>query len=132
MNGLRTILSAIALLTAFGLSEAAETVAEFSGSESRTTAEFEIRAPWLLEWRVTSDLAASLAVEVALLEGGTRRHVGNVLKTKWTGNGARLFEEGGEFMFRVDSTFANWSLRVEQLSRAEAEMYTPVEPAREP
>ncbi|MEJ2534764.1 MAG: hypothetical protein P8008_04695, partial [Gammaproteobacteria bacterium] len=54
---LRAFLLPLALLYAAGPGTvcAAETVAEFSGSSSRTTAEFEVEAPWLLDWRVSSD-----------------------------------------------------------------------------
>ncbi len=105
-------------------------ITEFRGSESRYTGEFEVQAPWILDWRVTSDLAP--AVEVTLLQAGTGVFVGSALRTKQTGNGVRLFQEGGRFQFRVNSTLANWTLRVEQLTRAEAEQYTPLgeEPGR--
>jgi len=102
------------------------TVAVFEGSESRTTPEFEIEAPWIIDWRVTSGEGYELAVDVSLERAGTGVHVGNVLKTKSTGTGVRLFEEGGRYYFRVNSSFANWSLRVIQLTPAEAEAYTPI------
>jgi hypothetical protein len=104
---------------------ASETVAEFTGSSSRNTAEFEIEAPWLLDWRVTSDGAYELAVEVSLLEAGTSVHQGRVLMAKFPGNGARLFDQDGRFYFRVDSQFANWSLKVQELTEEEAALYSP-------
>jgi hypothetical protein len=36
-----------------------------------------------------------------------------------------LFEEGGRFQFKVVSNLSDWTLKVEQLSRAEAEQHTP-------
>jgi len=101
-------------------------VALFRGSESRTTPEFEVEAPWIIDWRVTSREGFELAVDVSLERAGTGVHVGNVLMTKGTGNGVRLFEEGGRFYFRVNSSFANWSLKVIQLTPDEAEAYTPI------
>ena len=101
-----------------------ELVREFTGGESKYTGEFEVRAPWIVDWHVTSDL--SPAVEVSLVQAGTGVFVGSVLRTKQTGNGVRLFDEGGRFQFRVNSTMANWRLRVEQLTREEAKLYTPV------
>ena len=110
-----------------GSAQAAETVAEFTGSYSRNTPEFEVRAPWLLDWRVTSDGAYDLAVEVSLEEAGTSVHVGRVLMAKFPGNGARLFDQGGRFYFRVDSQFANWTLKVQELTKEEAALYRPRE-----
>jgi hypothetical protein len=73
------------------------------------------------------------AVEVTLLRAGTGVFVGSALRTKQTGNGVRLFQEDGRFQFRVNSTLANWTLRVEQLTKAEARLYTPFgeEPGKE-
>jgi len=48
-----------------------------------------------------------------------------VLKTKLPGNGVRLIEQGGRYSLKVDATVTNWTLKVEQLTREEAELYTP-------
>jgi len=39
----------------------------------------------------------------------------------------RLFTESGRYVFQVNSSLANWTLRVEQLTRQEAETYLPKE-----
>ena len=39
----------------------------------------------------------------------------------------RLFNESGRYVLQVDSSLANWTLRVEQLSKQEAEAYLPKE-----
>lgn len=116
---------AVLLAVGPGIACAVETVAEFSGSSSRTTTEFEVEAPWLLDWRVTSDGAYELAVEVALQQAGTGVHEGRVLFAKYPGNGVRLFRQDGRFYFRVDSQFANWSLKVQELTEEEAALYMP-------
>ena len=100
-------------------------VREFSGTGTATTAEFEVRAPWILDWRVNSDYQNSLAIEVALIDGTTGFHSGLVLQTKRAGNGVRLFNQSGKFRFRVSATLARWNLKVEQLTREEAELYKP-------
>jgi hypothetical protein len=100
-------------------------VREFSGTGTATTAEFEVRAPWILDWRVNSDYQNSLAIEVALVDGTTGFHSGLVLQTKRAGNGVRLFNQSGKYRFRVSATLARWNLKVEQLTREEAELYKP-------
>lgn len=110
---------------------AGDVVREFKASRSMDTAEFEVKAPWVLEWRVSSEFANALAIDVALIEAGTGVHQGNVLKTKNTGNGARLFDQSGRFYFRINSTMADWTLRVEQLTAQEAKGYTPKIPGEE-
>jgi hypothetical protein len=93
---------------------AEEVVRKFSGSRSMETAEFEVKAPWLIDWRVNSDFPSSMGISV-----------GKVFKTKKPGNGVRLMDEGGRYRFKVDATVANWSLKVIQLTPEEAEQYTP-------
>jgi hypothetical protein len=102
-----------------------ELVRKFTGSRSTETAEFEVQAPWLLDWLVNGDYPQMLAVEVSLIDARTGQHAGYVLKTKYKGNGVRLFDQGGRYRMKVDATMANWILKVEQLSREEAEQYTP-------
>ncbi len=102
-----------------------ELVKEFTGTRSGHTDVFKVKAPWLLDWRVNSDFSASPAIDVSLVEANTGVHVGNVLKTRYVSNGVRLFDQGGRFQFKIDATMARWTLRVEQLTEKEAELYTP-------
>ncbi len=104
---------------------AEELIAEFKGSFSRTTAEFEVEAPWILDWRVSTDGDHDAAVSVSLERAGTGYHEGRVLEAKYPGNGVRMFDQSGEFQFQVDSMLANWTLRVVQLTKEEAKLYTP-------
>ena len=109
-----------------GLTASAKTlVREFSGTGMATTAEFVVRAPWILDWRVNSDYQGSLAIEVALVDANTGFQAGMILQTKRPGNGVRLFNTGGKYRLRVSSTLARWQLKVEQLTVAEAELYKP-------
>lgn len=102
-----------------------ELIKQFNGSESRTTAEFEVKAPWIVDWRTTGDYPGSMAVEVNLVTSPGGQYVGKIVTTKWIGNGVKLFNEGGRYRFQVSSSLLNWTLRVEQLTRKEAETYIP-------
>jgi len=100
-------------------------IRDFKGTGTATTAEFEVRAPWILDWRVNSDYQGSLAIEIALVDANTGFQSGMIVRTKRPGNGIRLFNKGGKFRLRVSSTLTRWQLKVEQLTAAEAELYTP-------
>jgi hypothetical protein len=63
-------------------------------------------------------------VNLATVSG---EYVGKIITTKYVDNGVRLFNEGGSFVLKVDSSLASWTLRVEQLTRQEAETYMPKE-----
>ena len=132
MKSRRIIFFLFALLLALLESvEAKEVVREFRGSRTTDTLEFEVRSPWLLDWRMATEYPGQMGVEITLIQAGTGAFQGSVLKTKWPGNGVRLFQEGGKFQFKVVSHLADWSLKVEQLTRQEAEQYTPRTPDKE-
>lgn len=100
-------------------------VAEFSGTENTTTREFEVQAPWIMNWRVTGNYTGSVGFELMLLDGKTRMHKGVILRLRRTGNGVKLFNESGTFRFRISSGLANWHLKVEEISEEDARLYTP-------
>ena len=103
-----------------------ELVKEFTGTRSGHTGVFKVEAPWLLDWRLAGDFPGTLAIDVSLVEANTGVHVGKVLKSRYISDGVRLFNEGGRYQFKIDATLARWTLRVEQLTDEEAELYTPV------
>jgi hypothetical protein len=103
-----------------------ELIREFKGSGNKTTAEFEVVAPWIIDWRTNGDYPGQMAVEVNLASA-TGEYLGKVFMTKYVDNGVRLFNEGGRYVLQVNSSLANWTLRVEQLTKQEAETYKPKE-----
>ena len=110
-----------------GTAAAEQLVREFSGSRTLETAVFEVEAPWIIDWRVNSEFEESMGLTIVLLNAPTGTHAGTVMKTKYRGNGVRLMSEGGRFSLKVDAVLANWTIKVIQLTPAEAELYTPKE-----
>jgi hypothetical protein len=47
------------------------------------------------------------------------------LYTKRRGNGVKLFHTAGLYQLRVSSTLARWTVKIDQLTREEAELYSP-------
>ena len=105
--------------------EAKTRVAEFKGTGNTMTAIFRVESPWLLDWRLDGDYEQMMGLEVTLVEARNGRHVGRVVYTKYRSNGVRLFHTAGLYQLRVSSTLARWTLRVDQLTREEAEQYQP-------
>ena len=119
-------LAAAALLTlVLGSVHGAQLVREFRGSNNSTTPAFTVEAPWILDWRLDGDYDQLVALDVTLVEAKTGRHVGQVLHTKRKGNGVRLFNQGGTYQLRVSGSLARWTLKIQQLTPEEAELYTP-------
>lgn len=124
----RLLLTLLFTFYAFtGTASAEQLVREFSGSRTMETAEFEVRAPWIIDWRVNSEFKESMGLTIVLLNAPAGTHAGTVMKTKYPGNGVRLMSEGGRFSLKVDAVLANWTIRVIELTPAEAELYTPKE-----
>lgn len=120
-----TILLVATLLTFASMPADAKTrVAEFKGSGNMTTAIFRVESPWILDWRLDGDFEAMMGLEITLIEAKTSRHVGRVLYTKHRGNGVKLFHSSGLYQLRISSTLARWSVKIDQLTREEAELYT--------
>ena len=105
--------------------QGAQLVREFSGTNNSTTPAFTVEAPWVLDWRLHGDYDQLVALEVTLVEAKTGRHIGQVLHTKRKGNGVRLFRQGGTYQLRVNGSLARWTLKIQQLTPEEAELYTP-------
>ena len=100
-------------------------VAEFKGTGNMTTAIFRVESPWVLDWRLDGDFDQLVGLEITLIEARNSRHVGRVLYTKRRGNGVKLFHTAGLYQLRISSTLARWTVRIDQLTREEAELYTP-------
>ena len=126
MTGTMRRLAAAALLALLASStQGAQLVREFRGTDNSTTPTFTVEAPWILDWRLDGDYDQLVALEVTLVEARTGRHVGQVLHTKRKGNGVRLFRQGGTYQLRVSGSLARWTLKIQQLTPEEAELYTP-------
>lgn len=100
-------------------------VAEFKGTDNTTTAIFRVESPWVLDWRLDGDYEQMMGLEITLVEAKTGKHVGRVLYTKRRGNGIKLFHTAGLYQLRVSSTLARWTVKIDQLTREEAELYSP-------
>ena len=113
------------LLLAVSSASAKTRVAEFSGTGNSTTAIFRVESPWILDWRLDGDFDQLVGLEITLIEAKTSRHVGRVLYTKRRGNGVKLFRSAGLYQLRISSTLARWTVKIDQLTREEAALYTP-------
>ena len=116
---------AAALAPLVSSAHGAQLVREFSGTNNSTTPAFTVEAPWILDWRLYGDYDQLVALEVTLVEAKTGRHVGQVVSTKRKGNGVRLFRQGGTYQLRVSGSLARWTIKIQQLTPEEAELYTP-------
>lgn len=106
--------------------QAEEELVVFTGTGSKTTGEFEVKGPWLLDWSVTG-LAGTkgLGIEITLIESELLRYRGTVLSTYNPGAGTKLFTETGRLRFKVSSSLAGWRLKVSTITPEEARKMVP-------
>lgn len=119
------LIPAALLMSALATANAADRVAEFRGTGNTTTAIFRVETPWVLDWRLDGDFDELVALDITLLEAKSGKHVGRVLHTKRKGNGVKLFKSSGLYQLRISSSLARWTVKIDQLTREEAELYTP-------
>jgi hypothetical protein len=119
--------AAVLLMSAFsGYAIGDGVIREFSGTDSITTQDFQVQGPWILDWQVNGDFPAMLGFQVALLNAKNGTHVGQVVKiSDRAANGVSLFEQSGRFRLRVDSTLARWNIKIQEISKEDAKLYTP-------
>jgi len=121
----RPLAAAALLLIALATASAADRVQEFRGTGNTTTAIFRVESPWLLDWRLDGDFDELVALDITLVEANSGRHIGRVLHTKRKGNGVKLFNSGGRYQLRISSSLARWTIKIDQLTPEEAELYVP-------
>ncbi len=123
-------LSAVLLAAGFApMANAAKLIKEFKGTGSKTTAEFEVEAPWIIDWRTRGDYPGSMAFVLTLVTSPGGEYVGKVATTKWVDNGVKMFNEGGRYRLQVDVSLMDWTIKVQQLTKKEAETYGVKQPA---
>jgi hypothetical protein len=123
-------IAALLIATIASSVDAGQLLREFKGTGNTTTAEFSVESPWIIDWRVDSDFENQVALDLILIDAVSGRFVGAVKsgpKKRISGrsNGVRLFQTGGRYKLRVSSSLARWTIKIEQLTKEEAELYTP-------
>ena len=125
---LKIYLIAVTLAAVSFAASAEELIAEFQGTGNRTTTEFVVEAPWILDWRINSDYNKMVSFDLDLVDGQTGMLQGVVVRSKALGNGVRMFNTSGRYRLRINGSFVRWHLKVKELTREEAELYTPRSP----
>ncbi len=130
MKGIVQFVALTLLATATTPAIASDLFREFKGTGNTTTAAFNVQSPWILDWRLDSDYETQIALDIVLIDAVTGNFIGGVKSgtrnnVTYRSNGVRLFHIGGRYKLRISSSLARWSIKIEQLTEEEAELYTP-------
>lgn len=110
----------IAGLIALPLAAGAESdtpLAKFSGHNSGTTPEFEVKGAWLLDFQVNSEFP-DLATTVIRLVDASDQTVGIVADFAGTGRGLKLFRDRGTYHLEITGESSDWLVEITQISDA--------------
>ncbi len=97
---------------------AAETdvpIAKFSGHNSEQTAEFDVKAPWLVDFEVNSEFP-DLATTVIRLEDDSDQTLGTAAAFRGTGRGLKLFRTSGRYRLDITSETTDWRIEISEIS----------------
>lgn len=122
--------AALSLATIATTVDAGQLVREFKGTGNTITAEFSVESPWIIDWRLDSDYENKIALDMVLIDAVSGQFIGGVKSgtrnnVSSRSNGVRLFHMSGRYKLRISSSLARWTIKIEQLSKEEAELYTP-------
>ena len=95
-------------------------VQSFSGENNGMSPTFKIDGPWTMDWRAKSEFPLLASVEMRLHDGESGDFLGMIAEIKGTGNGLKVFENGGTYQVIVVGTFVEWDFQVEQISEEQA------------
>ncbi|MEM7611103.1 MAG: hypothetical protein AAF270_05460 [Pseudomonadota bacterium] len=116
------VMSLVAIAWGSGVSSGlAQETLQFSGTESDSTATFEMNGPWLLDWRAMSDTPLAAMVELRLHDGESGRFLGTIAQLQGTGRGLKLFEQSGTYAIAVSASNVLWEIDISPLDKAQAE-----------
>ena len=107
-----------------------ELIREFKGTGNATTAEFTVESPWIIDWRLDSEYDWQISLDMVLIDAVTGQFIGGIKSGSRNNvtdrsNGVRLFHTSGRYKLRISSSLARWTIKIEQLTKEEAELYTP-------
>jgi len=125
IHALKRLAACAVLGLSLNIASAEELIVDLQGTGNQTTAEFTVKAPWILDWRINSDYNKMVSFDLDLVDGTTGVLEGNILRAKALGNGVRMFNTSGRYRFRVNASFIRWHLKVKELTAEEAKLYTP-------
>jgi len=94
---------------------------KFSGHDSSTTKDFEVRAPWLLDWQVKSEFPELATFVLRLEDAASGQLLGIVTDFAGTGRGLKLFRKSGSFRLETIGQNADWSVEITEISEAWAD-----------
>jgi hypothetical protein len=99
---------------------AASDTARFTGKGDDRTAVCRTSGPWTLDWSITSDLSLLANFEMRMHDGISGEFIGTVIQLEGTGNGLKLFEDGGEFRLSIVASNVVWEVEIAEVTEEQA------------
>ena len=114
------ILLVVAMASIVAMPIAASDAVRFTGKGDGRTAVFRTSGPWTLDWSIASDFPLLANFEMRLHDGASGEFMGTVIQLEGTGNGLKLFENGGEFRLSIVASNVAWELEIAEVTGEQA------------
>lgn len=115
------LLSLVVPLLVFAAPAGAENLVKtFTGTGPDTTPRFEVEGPWRVDWEAESEHPLLAAFYTNLYDAETSEYLGFITQLRGTGAGSKLIRESGTFRIGISGNDVDWTLRIVELSDAEA------------
>lgn len=115
--GVKTgIFAILAVCIWLAANPAAAEVQKLSGSDNGRPPPFTVEGPWTLDWTARSDSVDLASIELRLYDAKSGDFIGAIAEIKGTGNGLKLFENGGTYQLVVVGTLVKWDIEIEEIS----------------
>jgi hypothetical protein len=111
---------AVAIASVAAMPTTASDTVRFTGKGNDRTAVFRTSGPWTLDWSIASDFPLLANFEMRLHDGASGEFTGTVIQLEGTGNGLKLFEDGGEFRLSIVASNVVWELEIAEVTVEQA------------
>lgn len=88
----------------------------FTGSGTGLTPEFEMDAPWLIDWRADSEFPRVTTIEFRLQDARSGQLLGIINQAEGSARGLKLLDDVGRFRVQVNAEDVSWKIDIMQVS----------------
>jgi hypothetical protein len=95
-------------------------IVRFDGQGNGKSPVFTVDGPWTMDWRASSEFPSLASFEMPLHDGTSGEIIGKLVELEGTGQGLRLFEDGGTYQIVVTGRSVEWDIDILEVSEEQA------------
>lgn len=95
-------------------------IVRFDGQGNGKSPVFTVDGPWTMDWSASSEFPSLASFEMRLHDGTSGEIIGKVVELEGTGQGLRLFKDGGIYQIVVTGRSVEWDIGILEVSEEQA------------